>query len=145
MIPLSKVDNKKPRDNFDHRPSPTPLTCIPPFPWYVTMHPCLSPSHPNWNDAMVPECHDFHPFSLTYFLSSKCPNTCSNHDMVFSYLILSYLFTLQSHTKKTGKADSIGIPIEKLSTHRPEQRPTHSPCWSPHPHPSPHQPRTHHC
>jgi len=48
-------------------------------------------------------CHDFHFF--TYFLlSSKRPNTSSNHDMV-----LSYLFTLQSHTIKTRKADSIAI------------------------------------
>jgi len=32
--------------------------------------------------------------------------------MVLSYLILSYLFTLQSHTIKTRKADSIAIPIK---------------------------------
>jgi len=58
-------------------------------------------------------CHDFHLFTH-YFLSLKRPNTRSNHDMALSYLILSYLFffTLQSHTKKTRKADSIGIPIQ---------------------------------
>jgi len=36
----------------------------------------------------------------------------SSH-LILSHLILSYLFTLQkSHKTKTGKADSIGIPIE---------------------------------
>jgi len=40
-------------------------------------------------------CHDFHLF--TYFLlSSKHPNTCSNHDMALSYLILSF-HTSKSH------------------------------------------------
>jgi len=59
-------------------------------------------------------CHDFH-FHTHFLLSSKRPNTRSNHDMALSYLIfylLSYLFTLQSHTIKTRKADSIGIPIK---------------------------------
>jgi len=32
--------------------------------------------------------------------------------MALSFFILSYLFTLQSHTIKTRKADSIGIPIK---------------------------------
>jgi len=56
-------------------------------------------------------------FSLSthYFSKSlKRPNTRSNHDMALSYLILSYL--IFSHFKvtqrKTGKADSIGIPIQ---------------------------------
>ena len=39
-------------------------------------------------------CHDFHPFYL-FSLRPKHPNTRSNHDMALSYLILSYLFTLQ--------------------------------------------------
>ena len=56
-------------------------------------------------------CHDFHLYTH-FLLSSKRPNTRSNHDMALSYLFLSYLFTLQSHTIKTRKADSIGIPIK---------------------------------
>jgi len=43
-------------------------------------------------------------FSLIFLLSSKRPNTRSNHDMALSYLIFSYLFTLQSHTIKTRKS-----------------------------------------
>jgi len=65
-----------------------------------------------WVAVPVDECHNFHLFTY-FFLSSKRPNTRSNHDMALSYLILSYLFS--SHFKvtrrRTGKADSIGIPI----------------------------------
>jgi len=32
--------------------------------------------------------------------------------MTWRYLFLSYLFTLQSHTVKTRKTDSIGIPMK---------------------------------
>jgi len=32
--------------------------------------------------------------------------------LILSYLFLSYLFTLQSHTIKTRKTDSIGIPMK---------------------------------
>jgi len=64
---------------------------------------------------------------LTHFLlSSKCPNTRSNHDMALSYLssyLLSYLFTLQSHTIKTRKADSIGIPIKNYLFRRRSHHP----------------------
>jgi len=49
-------------------------------------------------------------FFTHFLLSSKHPNTRSNHDMALSFLILSYPFTLQSHTIKTRKTDSIGIP-----------------------------------
>jgi len=44
-------------------------------------------------------CHDFHSFYSFFFLSLKRPNTCSNHDMALSYLILSYLSF--SHFKVT--------------------------------------------
>ena len=70
-------------------------------------------------------CHDFHLYTH-FLLSSKRPNTRSNHDMALSYLILSYLFTLQSHTIKTRKADNIEIPTRVLSTKR-KPRPTRSP------------------
>jgi len=44
------------------------------------------------------KCHNFHLF--TYFLlSSKRPNTRSNHDMALSYLILSF------HTSKSHHQD----------------------------------------
>jgi len=57
-------------------------------------------------------CVTIFTFFTHFLLSSKRPNTRSNHDMALSYLILSYLFTLQSHTIKTRKADSIGTPIK---------------------------------
>jgi len=37
-----------------------------------------------------------------FFLSSKRPNTCSNHDMVLSYLIFSF-HTSRSHEEELGK------------------------------------------
>ena len=43
-------------------------------------------------------CHDFHILYLPFSLSSKRPNTRSNHDMALSYLF--FLFTLQSHTRQ---------------------------------------------
>jgi len=41
-------------------------------------------------------------FSLIIFLSSKRPNTRSNHDMALSYLILSF-HTSKSHKSRRGK------------------------------------------
>jgi len=86
----------------------------------VALSPVVSSSSSGSDKENI--CHDFHIF--TYFLlSSKRPNTCSNHDMALSYLILSYLFTFQSHTIKTRKADSIGIPTKNYllgrSSHDP--------------------------
>jgi len=67
------------------------------------------------SDYFVPdpgECHDFHLF--TYFvLSSKCPNTCSNHDMALSYLIFSYL--IFSHFKVTPSRRGKQIVLEYRS------------------------------
>jgi len=48
-------------------------------------------------------CHDFHIFTH-FLLSSKRPNTRSNHDMALSYLILSYLF-FPFHTSKSHHQD----------------------------------------
>jgi len=65
-------------------------------------------------------CHDFHPF-YSFLSKFKVPKHFVQimtwrylflSYLILSYLILSYLFTLQSHTKKTRKADSIGIPIQ---------------------------------
>ena len=42
----------------------------------------------------------FSPFTLIFLLSSKRPNTRSNHDMALSYLII---FTLQVTRSRTGK------------------------------------------
>jgi len=47
---------------------------------------------------VIDACHDFHIFTH-FLLSSKRPNTRSNHDMALSYLILSFLFL--SHFKVT--------------------------------------------
>jgi len=57
----------------------------------------------------VGNCHDFHLFTH-FLLSSKCPNTRSNHDMALSYLILSYLFF--SHFKVTPSRRGKQIVLE---------------------------------
>jgi len=44
-------------------------------------------------------CHDFHLYTH-FLLSSKRPNTCSNHDMAFSYLIFSHLKVTPSRRGK---------------------------------------------
>ena len=60
----------------------------------VPIHPAPLPTRHNPNTHMS----RFSPF--TYFLlSSKRPNTCSNHDMALSYLILSF------HTSKSHHQD----------------------------------------
>ena len=63
-------------------------------------------------------CHDFHLFAY-FLLSSKRPNTCSNHDIgiILSFLILSFSH-FKSHTIKTRKANSIGIPKENYLLRR---------------------------
>ena len=69
---------------------------------------CLVPEAPYEAVFQPASCHDFHLF-LLIFLSSKCPNTHSNHDMALSYLIptiLSFL-KLQVTPIKTRKVDSI--------------------------------------
>ena len=96
-------------------------------------------------------CHDFHIFTSLFLLSSKCPNTRSNHDMALSYLILSFLifssffFTLQvTQIKTREKQIVLRYKDRGLSTRRLEQRPTRSPCWNSHPHPPQHLPHIHH-
>jgi len=52
----------------------------------------------------------FSPFLLIFLLSSKRPNTRSNHDMVLSYLIFSYL--IFSHFKVTPSRRGKQIVLE---------------------------------
>ena len=49
-------------------------------------------------------------FSLVFLLSSKRPNTRSNHDIALSYLILSYL--IFSHFKVTPSRRGKQIVLE---------------------------------
>ena len=85
----------------------------------------------------------FSPFSLIYFLSSKRPNTHSNHDMALSYLIFPF-----SKTQVTPSRQGKQIVLEyryELSTRKKEQQPTRSPYQIPlfHQSPTRRQPHSH--
>jgi len=91
-------------------------------------------------------CHNFHLFNH-FLLSSKCPNTHSNHDIFLSHPLsypLHFIFQTLSHTNKNRESRWHWNTDKELSTCQQGQQPTRSPCWNPHRHPSQHQPRIHH-
>jgi len=60
----------------------------------------------------VERCHDFHLYTH-FLLSSKRPNTRSNHDMALSYLIFSYLIFSQLKDTPSRRGKQIVLEYRK--------------------------------
>jgi len=73
----------------------------------VTDHEIIS-GKAHWATGMEAEghnCHNFHPF-CSFLSKFEAPKHSfkPRHGVILSYLILSFLFTLQSHTKKNWES-----------------------------------------
>ena len=75
-------------------------------------------------------------FSLIYLLSSKCPNTRSNHDMVLSYLILSYLIFSHFKVTPSRRGKQIALEYRQRTIYSEEGATTHAFSLSDSPNPS---------